>query len=213
MKRSLLYRTVCGCLTSHNHTRQEGMTGMFQAKENENYGHPHQEGLSLATVQYFHISHWLRSWKKPLLEFSTPTVHDNFILSSHPCTVIDQIPLNHPIQLTCFLPSHHLIIQCYQLSYPKDGGCMNLQNGRTFVTTQCRNQKTTIICTTAMNTCTHTSSYTYQTQTTFQQVLCFTLLYDTNYWVVSLCMLPTHMSEQHYIILHQYGSHHIRQSI
>ena len=49
-KRSLLYRVVCGCLVSHSHTRQEGTTGRFQAKEMEDYGHPHQDGISLATV-------------------------------------------------------------------------------------------------------------------------------------------------------------------
>jgi hypothetical protein len=28
------------------------MTGMFQAKETENYGHPHQDGISLASVHF-----------------------------------------------------------------------------------------------------------------------------------------------------------------
>jgi hypothetical protein len=46
----LSYRAVCGCLAYHSHTRQEWMTGSFQAKEIENYGHPHQDSISLANV-------------------------------------------------------------------------------------------------------------------------------------------------------------------
>jgi len=47
---SLLYTVVCGCLFNHRHTRQEGMTGLFQAKETEHYGHPHEDDISLTTV-------------------------------------------------------------------------------------------------------------------------------------------------------------------
>ena len=35
-KMSSLYRVVFGCLVMHSHTRQEGTTGLFQAKENQN---------------------------------------------------------------------------------------------------------------------------------------------------------------------------------
>ena len=47
-----------------------------------------------------------------------------------------------------------------------------------------------------MKTCTRTSSYTYQTQTAFQQVLRFMLLYYTNYWVQChhACCQPTCLS-------------------
>ena len=62
-------------------------------------------------------------------------------------------------------------------------------------------------------TCTSMSNYMYQTQTAFQQVLCFMLLfYDTNYWVQChyACCQPTCLGD---ITLHQYGSHHITYSI
>jgi len=111
-KMSLLYRAVCGCLVTHSHTRQEGMTGMFKAKEIENYGHPHQDGISLATVhlpQVTVLSH------RPLVEVLKKAIFWNSqlplfttILSILPTPVLSSAKFSWTILYNWLVFFHHI---------------------------------------------------------------------------------------------------------
>lgn len=218
-KRSLLYRVVCGCLVNHSHTRQEGTTGLFQAKEIQNYGHPHQDGISLATI---HLPQVTVFSHLPLDEVLNNAIFG--ILNSH-CSW-QFYPFFPP--LYCHQPKfpctilYNWLVFFHHITWASNGtnsvtlkmeAVWSSKMAEHLSPNSAETRRQSSSAQLPWKTCTNMSNYTYQTQTAFQQVLCFMLLfYDTNYWVQChyACCQPTCLGD---ITLHQYGSHHITYSI